>query len=285
LSAGTVEGRTVVVTGASAGTGAQAAAQLAALGARVVVVGRDPWRTAAVADGLGSPSRRVPRHIADFARLDDVSRLAAELLAEHPTIDVLLDNAGAAVPATTPTVDGHEPNYQINALAPFLLTRLLTPALRGGRIVATSSRSHRRAALDPVHPGVQLDRPDGLGAHRRYARAKLAALLLHREHHRRHPDLEIVDVHPGIVASDFGRYLGTTGTVLKHLLRPVLLSPSAAASALASLAAAAHPLPATYYVRHRPGRPAPLVADVGLARAVYRDALQHLRRRSGGSDQ
>src|SRR5918994_1819583 len=104
-------GATVVVTGASSGTGAEAARLLHELGARVVVVGRDPARTAAVAAPMGACW-----FVADFAVLDSARRLADDLLAALPRIDVLADNAGATVSDTRPTVDGHEPNYQINAL-------------------------------------------------------------------------------------------------------------------------------------------------------------------------
>lgn len=265
-----LHGKTVVVTGASSGTGAQAARQLAERGARVVVVGRDRARTDQVADDLGAP-----RYLADFADLADVRRLAANLVADLGTIDVLLDNAGAAFSRPEPTVDGHEINYQVNALAPFLLLHTLTPALSGGRVVSTSSRSHRGAVLHHHDVGTRLDQVSGLSAHRRYARAKLAALLLHRAHQSRHPEISIVDVHPGIVASDFGRYLGRTGVVLKHLARPFLLSPRTAATALVALAEVTHS--SAYYDRHRPGIPSPLTTDHQLVEAVYADACGRLQ--------
>jgi NAD(P)-dependent dehydrogenase (short-subunit alcohol dehydrogenase family) len=270
-----LRGKCVVVTGASSGIGAQAAAQLARLGADVVLIGRDRARTAAVADALATPSRKVRRYTADFARLEEVSALAKALLADLPRIDVLVDNAGAALSATAPTDDGNEINYQVNALAPFLLTRLLAPAMDGGRIVSTSSRSHRGATLDAGRVTQQLDDATGLGAHQRYARAKLAALLLHREHRRRRPGIQIVDVHPGIVASDFGRYLGWIGAVLKQASRPLLLSPETAAKALVALAGTDELL-ADYYVRDHPGRPSALVRNAALAAAVYQDAAKRI---------
>ena len=139
-----VKNPVVVVTGASSGTGAAAARQLRSGGAEVVVVGRDATRTHALADELG-----VRGVTADFTSLASVRRLAEDLLAVNPRIDVLLDNAGAAVQASRPTVDGNEPNYQVNALAPFLLITLLTPALEqgGGRVVTTTSETHRKARL------------------------------------------------------------------------------------------------------------------------------------------
>src|SRR5688500_20373006 len=70
-------GPTVVVTGASSGTGAQAARQLAALGARIVIVGRDPARTATVADAISRTGTHVAHYTADFAQLESVRNLAA----------------------------------------------------------------------------------------------------------------------------------------------------------------------------------------------------------------
>jgi NAD(P)-dependent dehydrogenase (short-subunit alcohol dehydrogenase family) len=276
-------GPTMVITGASSGTGAQAARQLAALGAQVVIVGRDPARTAAVADAIGGSGAHIARYTADFARLDSVRTLADALTSDFPKIDVLLDNAGGAYPGDVTTVDGNEVNYQVNALSPFLLITSLTPALEGGLVVSTSSRSHRGATLTCQGLPEQLDRPTGMGAHRRYARAKLAALLLHREHQRRHPDLSMIDVHPGIVASDFGRYLGRTGTVLTHLSRPFLLSPRSAATALVSLAMR-RTHESRYFNRLRPATPSPLADDLDLARCVYDDALRRLDPTRSSSD-
>lgn len=268
-------GPTVVVTGASSGTGAQAARQLATLGARIVIVGRDPARTATVADAISRTGTHVARYTADFAQLESVRDLAAALTSELRKIDVLLDNAGGAYAGNTRTIDGNEINYQVNALSPFLLIKSLTQTLDGGLVISTSSLSHRRATLRCQGLAEQLDQPMGLGTHQRYAQAKLAALLLHREHQRRHPDLRIIDVHPGIVASDFGRYLGLKGAVLKQLGRPFLLSPASAATALVSLAMR-QTHESLYFNRLRPAAPSPLADQPDLARCVYDDAVRRL---------
>ena len=132
-------GRTAVVTGASAGIGAAAARELAARGATVVVVGRSPEKTAAVAEDLGSLSV-----VADFAVLDDVRRLATQLLEMCPRIDVLAHNAGAMNQERITTVDGHEKTIQTNYLAPFLLQKLLQDRLSQShtRVIVTSSVGH-----------------------------------------------------------------------------------------------------------------------------------------------
>lgn len=264
-------GQVVVVTGASSGTGAGAARRFHRLGAQVVVVGRDRDRTRAVAEDIGASW-----HTADFADLAQVRVLAERLGSELPRIDVLADNAGGAVRSTARTVDGHEPNHQVNALAPFLLISLLLPALAAGRgrVVSTSSRSHRGADLTA---GTDLDDVTGLGPHHRYARAKLVALLLHRELTRRHPQLTVVDFHPGIVASGFGRYL-PAGDLLTRLARPFLASPETAGGHLVHLAEIDVPAGSHYFHVRRPRDPSPLAADPDLARVVFADACRRLGR-------
>ncbi|WP_212987558.1 hypothetical protein [Actinoplanes auranticolor] len=115
-----------------------------------------------------------------------------------------------------------------------------------------------------------------MSPHRRYARAKLAGLLLHAGLRRRTPELVITDVHPGLVASDFGRYLGRTGAVLKILARPVLSSPGAAAEHL--LRPALRPgFDAAHYHRGRRRKLSPLVTDGRLQQEVWDDAHARLR--------
>ena len=131
--------RVVVVTGSSGGIGAAAARLLAQRGDRVVVVGRSPDRTRAVAAELGADG-----HVADFAHLGQVRDLAAGLERQYPRIDVLINNAGLiAARRRTVTADGHELTFQVNHLAPFLLTALLRGPLSaaGARVITTSSRA------------------------------------------------------------------------------------------------------------------------------------------------
>ena len=137
-------GMTVVITGASSGVGAAAARRSASQGATVVPVGRSVRRTAELAAEVGAEPV-----IADFADLDQVRRLAGTLLERCPRIDVLANNAGGLFSTREITVDGHEMNFQVNHLAPFLLTTLLLPRLLESaqqapvRVVATSSVGNR----------------------------------------------------------------------------------------------------------------------------------------------
>ncbi len=133
--------RTIVITGASDGIGAAAARVLADQGEQIVLVGRSPAKTAAVAAETGGPY-----YVADFTDLAQVRDLAAKLTAAFPRIDVLANNAGGIMGDRTVTTDGFEKTFQVNHLAPFLLTHLLTPTLLASRaaVLQTSSIAAQR---------------------------------------------------------------------------------------------------------------------------------------------
>lgn len=192
------EARTIVLTGASSGIGRVAAIALAEKGARVAVVGRNPERTEAVAELTGCGP-----YICDFDVLDDVHRLAATLLAEHPRIDVLANNAGGVVARRELTVDGFERTLQSNYLSPYLLTRLLLPRLAesGGRVVSTSSVANRygRVVLDDLN----WSKRRWMFGWFAYSTAKLMTNLFIRELAKR-STVPAYSFHPGFVRSDFG---------------------------------------------------------------------------------
>ena len=189
--------KTIVITGASSGVGEAAARRLAVEGARIVVVGRDPRRTDAVADSLGAQ-----RHVADFARLSDVHDLAAQLN-KLDRIDVLANNAGGLFPERAITEDGLERTFQVNHLAGFLLTRLLRDKLvaSGASVIQTSSMAHYGGRMDLADP--QLER--GWSSWKAYNNAKLANVLFTRSLHAKFHDQGISSAafHPGLVRTSF----------------------------------------------------------------------------------
>lgn len=132
--------RTILITGASDGIGAAAARQLTRSGAKVVVVGRSQAKTTAVAQELGADY-----YVADFADLTQVRALADKIRSEYSRIDVLANNAGGMCRELEMTADGLEKTYQVNYLAPFLLTTQLLDMLVDSRatVVNTTSSSQR----------------------------------------------------------------------------------------------------------------------------------------------
>ncbi|PRY31679.1 SDR family NAD(P)-dependent oxidoreductase [Umezawaea tangerina] len=263
-------GRTVVVTGASAGIGAAAARRFTDLGARVVVVGRSPGKTAAVATDVGAEA-----HTVDYASLADVRDLARVLAERHPVIDVLANNAGGQVRPRTVTRDGFEAIFQVNYLAPVLLTRLLLDRLAAapdGRVITTSSSSNAVGWVD-------LDDLDGVhrrhSALRAYGSAKLAMILFTRELARRAAGTTVTACafHPGIVASDMFRDGDLISVVMRSPLhRLVSVTPDRGADPLVHLATVADPLPFNGAYLHRMNRREPLgrkACDARLARELW----------------
>ncbi|MFH8442288.1 SDR family NAD(P)-dependent oxidoreductase [Streptomyces sp. NPDC018026] len=126
-----VESKTVLVTGSTGGIGKETARQLAALGASVILVGRDKYRAdAAVADlRHTSGNDDVTAITADMSRLRDVRRLAQEASGRASGVDVLINNAGATRSHREVTEDGIETAFAVNVVAPFCLTHWLMPAL------------------------------------------------------------------------------------------------------------------------------------------------------------
>lgn len=249
--------RTIVITGSSDGVGAAAARRLAAGGDNVVIVGRSPSKTKAIADELGTD-----HFCADFSDLTQVLALAEELRRRYPRIDVLANNAGSVFAANNLTVDGFNSVLQVNYLAAFLLTTSLRDVLIASktRIICTSSSSQRLmrrgVSVDdllctkPVRPTVA------------YGRSKVALVMFTRELHRRYGGLGVsaASFHPGFVNSNFGPASGSR--VLKvmeraHTERLVGIAPEAACDQLVWLAAGESQdfEPAgDYFVKRRVGR-------------------------------
>ncbi|MYW21983.1 SDR family NAD(P)-dependent oxidoreductase [Streptomyces sp. SID2955] len=189
--------RTVLITGAASGIGYETARQLAERGATVLLHGRTAEETRAAADRLvsttGVDGGQLCTYAADFARLDEVETFAHKVVAEHPHLDVLVNNAGMAAPERhTVTADGNEIAFQVNFLAHYLLTCLLEPALTsdpGGRVVNVSSSLHRTASIQWADPN-RARRYSRLAA---YAQSQLALTVFAAD-----PRVTAVSVHPGV---------------------------------------------------------------------------------------
>lgn len=227
--------RTIVITGASDGIGAAAARSLRSLGNRVVVVGRSPDKTAAVASELDSDYL-----LADFARFDDVRALADALLERYPRIDVLVNNAGGIMRKREETVDGHEKTLQVNHLAPFLLTNLLLERLTASEasVINTSSVANSLFAHFDI---------DDLEARKKYTpnlaygNSKLANILFTRELDARYraDGISAAAFHPGAVATSFASGSTSVMRVLyRTALNRFLISPEQGAGTLVWLATA-----------------------------------------------
>jgi NAD(P)-dependent dehydrogenase (short-subunit alcohol dehydrogenase family) len=203
-----LQGKTVVITGATSGIGEVAAIRLAEQGARIVFVARDQKRADATLAKLRQANSAADHvfHIADLSLLSEMKQVAGEI-AREPVIDVLINNAGALFNARRETVDGLERTFALNHMSYFVVTNLLLPKLKpGARIVSTSSGAHRRAQLDFA----DLQSRAGYQGFPVYAKSKLCNILFTRELARRLEGSGVTAncLHPGFVATRFGDQSG-----------------------------------------------------------------------------
>ena len=232
MSDQTMAGRTVLVTGASDGIGAETARVLAAKGATVHVTGRSADKLRPIAEAVGTEPL-----IADFSRFDDVRRLADQVTERVATLDLLMNNAGGTFTPSRKTHDGHEPNFQINHLAPFLLTNLLRPKLAA----AGTSLVVNTSSIGNLMGKIVLDDLDY--EHRRaiefpaYGTGKLMNIVFTRGITQRWADDGVVSVavHPGPVGSSFGRDSWVVGLLYRSPLKRLatISVPDGAASLIA----------------------------------------------------
>ena len=216
MSDQTMAGRTVLVTGASDGIGAEAARVLAGKGATVHVTGRSADKLRPVAEAVGTEPL-----IADFSRLDDVRRLADQVGERVGSLDLLLNNAGGTFAPRKTTHDGHEPNFQVNHLAPFLLTNLLRPRLAAAGaslVVNTSSIGNLMGKI--VLDDLDYERRRAI-EFPAYGTGKLMNIVFTRGIAQRWSDDGVVSVavHPGPVGSSFGRDSWFVGLLYRSPLK------------------------------------------------------------------
>lgn len=204
-------GKTCVVTGATSGIGQAAAFALAEKGARIVIVARNEKGANVTLARLRAinPNAAHQVYFADLSAISDMKRVAAEISAGEPRIDVLINNAGALFSYRETTSDGLERTFALNHLAYFVLTHGLKERFQGSspaRIVNTASAIHKRARLD-LDDLQCLRAYDGVTA---YERSKLCNVLFTRELARRLAGTRVTanSFHPGLVASRFGNRSG-----------------------------------------------------------------------------
>lgn len=210
----------VLVTGATDGIGKGTAHELARMGATVLLHGRDREKLDAVRKEIAQAtgSTRLDAFVADFSSLGEVRRLADQVITAHPHLHVLINNAGIGAgtighQTRQLSQDGYELRFAVNHLAPFLLTRLLIPALLGdglARVVNVASAAQQ--AID--FTDVMLER--GYSGLRAYSQSKLAMVMATFDFARmlENRPIAVNSLHPGslldtkMVRESFGRPQG-----------------------------------------------------------------------------
>ncbi|MCB2213992.1 SDR family oxidoreductase [bacterium] len=209
-----MQGKTILITGATDGIGRVTARQLADMDARVIVHGRSAEKAAEVKDTIitETGNDKVETAIADLSVMANVRALASEITDRFDHLDVLINNAGVYLTEHIETSDGFEKTFAVNHLAPFLLTNLLLPLLKASapaRVITVSSVAHGSARVDLDNLNAE-KRFHGWGA---YCLSKLGNLLFTFELARRLEGSGVTAnaLHPGTVNTKMLEKLGMQG--------------------------------------------------------------------------
>lgn len=265
--------KTILITGGSDGIGAQAARDFTARGHEVIIVGRSPKKTQSLARELGADY-----FVTDFTELKQVKKLAQQINQRYARLDVLINNAGGVFGEFTKTVDGFEKTFQINHLAPFLLTNLLLPLLlkTHATVIQTSSTVRTSGQLDID----DLNFEKNYSPTRAYGIVKLENILFTKELARRYGDLRVASFYPGNVATSFGS--NTTSKLIKFLAtntitRSMLLTPKQGADTMVYLAENENWENGAYFYKRQAVVPKNKQAvDAGLAQKLWDKSYEFL---------
>jgi NAD(P)-dependent dehydrogenase (short-subunit alcohol dehydrogenase family) len=176
-----LRGKTVVITGPTSGLGEQVARQLAPTGANLVLVARNEEKCARVIDQIAPlcTGNRPIFVLAEMGDLDSVRSACAGIQQQFTHIDALIHNAGALLNTRQLSPQGIEQTVASHVVGPFLMTTLLLPLLKGGRVVTVSSGGMYTSALPAFDKGETLEMPaHKYGGSKQYAIAKRAQVTL-----------------------------------------------------------------------------------------------------------
>jgi len=271
-----MNGKVVLITGATNGIGRVAALELAEMGATVIVVGRDAARTEATIHEIKQQtgSSAVDQIVADLSPMAEVRRAAEEFKSRYKRLDVLVNNAGAVFRQRQETVDGYEMTFALNHLAYFLLTNLLLDLLKTSapsRIVNVSSDAHTSGKMnfDDLHS----QRSYGQMGFAPYGNSKLANVLFTYELARRLQGTGVTAnvLHPGFVASGFGRNNRGLMDLAMRVLHRFAISPEEGAQTIIYLASspAVEGVSGKYFYKSKAVQSSPASYDEAAARRLW----------------
>ncbi|AKG34109.1 SDR family NAD(P)-dependent oxidoreductase [Paenibacillus durus] len=246
----TVQGKYVIITGATSGIGLAAAKELANRGAVLGLVARNQTKANKVAAQIKSSTgdrAKVDVFMADMASQESIRSAAADILKRWPRVDILINNAGALFLSRKLTVDGLEMTWAVNHIAPFLLTTLLLDRLKESghaRVITTASHGHKKARRGIRFDDLSAERlyriPQSLlgGANIRYGETKLANIMFTAELGRRHEGKGVTAAcfDPGLVSTNFNQDNGWLARLTMAVMKMFSRTPEKGAETLVWLA-------------------------------------------------
>lgn len=274
-----MQGKVVVITGATSGIGLIAAEELAQKGARMVMVARDKSRGEQAVARLRTlaPGIHHTVHYADLSRLSEMKRVAGEIAAAEPRIDVLINNAGAIFNSRQVTEDGMELTFALNHMSYFVMALGLRDRLAASmpaRVINTASDAHKGKQLD--FNDLQSSR--GFRGFNTYGRSKLSNILFTRELARRWAGTGITvnSLHPGFVSTRFGDESGGPFSYAIRAAKLFAISPEKGAETIVYLASSpdVSGVSGEYFYKCRPATPTREAQNDDSARRLWQETAK-----------
>ena len=230
-----IKDKICLITGATSGIGRQTAMQLSRMGAKVIITYRDKQKALETQQWIKSETNSlIDIYYCELASFASIRSFANEISAQHPQIDVLINNAGIWESQRKLSKDGIELNFATNHLSPFLLTNLLLETLRKStpsRIINVSSGAHKSAVINFD----DVEMKQNFSSFKAYGQSKLANILftkllavrLEGQH------ITVNCLHPGVVSTNIFKNLGKVGV---FFMKPIMISPEKGAATSVYLA-------------------------------------------------
>ncbi len=274
-----MQGKTILITGATSGIGLVMARELAGRGAHVTLVGRNSAKLITVAEQIRNQTgnQNIDTILADLSTHAGVQLTAHEFKKRRTRLDVLMNNAGAIYMSRQVSEDGLEMTFALNHLNYFHLTNLLLDVLKASapaRVINVSSDAHRGQVLDFE----DLQGEKSYSGWTAYGRSKLMNVLFTYELARRVEGKGVTAnaMHPGFVATGFGRNNGTLMSLAMKLISPIARTADEGASTGIYLASSSEVegVSGKYFVDKQPVNSDPVSYDHEMAERLWDTSLE-----------
>ncbi len=196
--------KTILITGSTDGIGKKTAIELAKLGHKVLIHGRNQQKCEKAAEEIrvNFPESDLDVVFADLSSQAEIKNLVTQIQNKYVNLDVLINNAGMFLPTRKVSVDGYEMNFAVNYLAAYLLSRQLLPLMNrrlDSRIINVSSVAHKRGRLNFADLQSQKD----YDSYKAYADSKLMLLYLTYEMAEQFAadNISVNALHPGVIST------------------------------------------------------------------------------------